>query len=100
MGPDFHEAPPPHAVFEGARQFGLTNGEILDAVNACLYEVGSDASVAEFIDELTGGLAHSILLKEQRNLSNDQRAGSDRGPTAPDDRSSWGSAPPGSPRSR
>jgi hypothetical protein len=100
MGPDHHEVPAPQAVFDGARQFGLTDGEILQAIDRCLYEVGTDASVAELLDELTGGLARSILLKEQRALTKDQRGPSDQGPPAPEDRSSSGSTPPGSARPR
>jgi hypothetical protein len=100
MGPDYHEVPPPHAVFDGAKQFGLNDGEVLQAVNDCLYEVGTDASVAEFLDELTGGLARSILSKQQRTLSKDEGAAPGQGRAASDDRSSWGSTPPGSARPR
>jgi hypothetical protein len=100
MGPDFYEVPPPHAVFDGAKQFGLNDGEVLQAVNECLYEVGTDATVAEFLGELTGGLARSIISKQQRTLSKDQSAPPGQGRSAPDDRSSWGSTPPGSARPR
>jgi hypothetical protein len=100
MGPDYYEVPPPHAVFDGAKQFGLNDGEVLQAINECLYQVGTDASVAEFLDELAGGLARSILLKEQRALSKDQRPAAEGGRRAPEDRSSWGSTPPGSARPR
>jgi hypothetical protein len=100
MGPDHHEVPAPQAVFDGARQFGLNDGEILQAIDRCLYEVGTDASVAELLDELTGALAQSILLKEQRALSNEQRPapGQPRPPSG--DRSSSGRTPPGPARPR
>jgi hypothetical protein len=74
--------PPPLAVFDGARQFGLTDGEVLLAVNECVYEVGTDASVAEFLDELTGALARSILTKQQRTCSGEQRAAPEERRTA------------------
>jgi hypothetical protein len=100
MEPDHHEVPPPHAVFDGAKQFGLTDGEVLVAINECLYEVGTDASVAEFLDSLTGGLARDILAKEQRAHSRQQGPPSEQGRAANEDRSSSGSTRPGPTRPR
>jgi hypothetical protein len=100
MEPDHYEGPPPHAVFEGAKQFGLTDGEVLRAVNECVYEVGTDASVAELLDALTGGLARDILAKEQRSLSREQGPPSEQGGTAAEDHSSSDSIPPGRARPR
>jgi hypothetical protein len=77
MGPDHYETPPVQAVFDCAKQFGLTDGEVLRAINECLSEVGGDDSVAEFLDQLTGALARTILHKEQRTLSKEQGARSE-----------------------
>jgi hypothetical protein len=77
MRSDYHETPPVQAVFDCAKQFGLTDGEVLRTVNECLCEADSDASVAEFLDELTGVLARNILHKEQHTLSKEQGARSE-----------------------
>jgi hypothetical protein len=100
MEPDHYDGPPLHAVFDGAKQFGLTDGEVLQSVNECVYEVGTDASVAELLDALTGGLARDILAKEQRALSSEQGPPSGQGSGAAEDRSSSDSIPPGRARPR
>jgi hypothetical protein len=69
---DYSEMPPLGAIVDGAKQFGLTDGEVLEAVDACVYEVGGDASVAELLDELSGALARRIVVKQQRTLSNEE----------------------------
>jgi hypothetical protein len=71
--------PPLRAMFDGARHFGLTDAEVLETVDRCLYEVGADASVGELVDELTGALAQSIVAKQRRVLTGGQE-------TAPDER--------------
>jgi hypothetical protein len=57
------------AIFDSARKFGLTDAEVLAAVDGCVYEIGTDASVAELMDELTAALAREIVAKQQRALS-------------------------------
>jgi hypothetical protein len=60
---------PLRAMFDGAKQFGLTDAEVLATVDDCVYEVGPDGSVADLLDELAGALAHGILAKQRRTLS-------------------------------
>ncbi|MGH2798080.1 MAG: hypothetical protein ACRDLY_11055 [Thermoleophilaceae bacterium] len=71
---DYGEMPPLRVVLDGARQFGLTDGELVEAIDVCVYEVGTDATVAELLDELTGALARSILTKQRRTLSKENGA--------------------------
>jgi hypothetical protein len=71
---DFSEMPPFRAMVDGANKFGLTDAEVLEAVDACVYEVGTDASVAELLDELSGALARSIIGKERRTVSKEHSA--------------------------
>jgi uncharacterized membrane protein YebE (DUF533 family) len=54
------------AIFEAARRFGLTEDEAWWAIDESLSEVGRDATVSEYIDELTGVLAQRILSKQRR----------------------------------
>lgn len=61
-------------IFEGARQFGLTDGEVLRSLDQSLLRVGDDATVGELVDELAGVLAQSILQKERRAPAEEQRA--------------------------
>jgi hypothetical protein len=70
---DYNEMPPLRTMVEGAKQFGLTDAEVLGAVDACVYELGTDASVAELLDELSGALARGIIRK-QRRTSTEQSA--------------------------
>ena len=52
---------PLQAIFDAAKIFGLAEDEAWQAVNESLYEVGRDATVSEYLDELTGALAQRIL---------------------------------------
>jgi uncharacterized membrane protein YebE (DUF533 family) len=49
------------AIFEGAKSFGLSDKEAWQAVDDSLHEVGTDATVADYLHELTATLAHRIL---------------------------------------
>jgi hypothetical protein len=83
MGEIHHDddaVPPIAAMFDGARQFGLTDAEVLETVDRCLYEVGADASVGELVDELTGALAQSIVAKQRRMLTGGQESAPDERP--------------------
>jgi hypothetical protein len=53
---------------------GRTDRRLLRAVDESLDEVGGDATVSQFLEELVGALACRILT-EQRNPSNDRRDG-------------------------
>jgi hypothetical protein len=82
MEPDINARPPLHMIFDGARRFGLTDGEVLLALDESLCRVDTDATVAELLEELTGTLAQSILSKSQRTLAEEQRAPSTEGRAA------------------
>jgi hypothetical protein len=58
-------ATPLQAVFESARQFGLSDDQILQTFDEALVAVGEDATVSEYIDELSGTLARRILARER-----------------------------------
>ena len=60
---------PVQAVFESARQFGLDEGEVINTFDQALWTVGEDATMAEYLDELSAALARRILAKERRNHS-------------------------------
>jgi hypothetical protein len=61
-------------VFDGAKRFGLTDCEVLQTVDHSLCEVDGDTTVAEFLDELNGALARSIICKQQRTHSEERGA--------------------------
>jgi len=56
---------PLRAVFDSARQFGLSDDQILRTVDETLGAVGEDATVSEYLDELSGTLARRILAVER-----------------------------------
>jgi hypothetical protein len=56
---------PLRAVFDSARQFGLSDDQILRTVDETLGAVGEDATVSEYLDELSGTLARRILAEER-----------------------------------
>jgi hypothetical protein len=66
MDSEYTTMPPLQAIFDGAKRFGLTDEEVWRTVNESLYQVGRDATVPEYLDELTEALARRILSKERR----------------------------------
>ena len=58
-------ATPLTAVFESARQFGLSDKDVLRTFDETLWTVGEDATMSEFLEELSGTLARSILARER-----------------------------------
>ena len=66
MYSDHPPSPLLQAIFEGAKRFGLTEEEAWWAVDECLHEVGRDATISEYLDELTAALAQRILSKQRR----------------------------------
>ena len=58
-------AAPVQAVFGSARQFGLADDEVLRTFDEALWTVGEDATVSEYLDELSGMLARHILARER-----------------------------------
>jgi hypothetical protein len=63
---DHPPSPLLQAIFEGAKRFGLTEEEAWWAIDECLSEVGKDATISEYLEELTGALAQRILSKQRR----------------------------------
>jgi hypothetical protein len=74
MHSDHARIPPLRAIFEGAKRFGLTEDEAWRAVDESLHEVGTEATIAEYLDELTGALAQRILSKQRHTLSKERRS--------------------------
>jgi hypothetical protein len=66
MDTDYRLAPALQ-VFDGAKSFGLTDCEVLQTVDQSLCEADGDTTVAEFLDELNGELARTIICKQQRS---------------------------------
>ena len=54
------------SILESARRFGLTEAAAWGAMDDALLVVGTDATVAEYFDELAGRLARRILLSERQ----------------------------------
>jgi hypothetical protein len=52
-------------VFESARQFGLSDEDVLQTLDEALWAVGEDARMSEYLDELSGTLARRILARER-----------------------------------
>jgi hypothetical protein len=68
-------AAPLRAIFDAARRFGLTEDEAWQAFDDALAGVGTDATVHEYLEELTGELAPRILgvsSREARVASRDR----------------------------
>jgi hypothetical protein len=78
MDTGYHAIPPLQAVFDGAKRFGLSDQEVWRAFDDSLDEMGADASVAEYLDELTGELARRILHKHRRAPSEERVSSGDR----------------------
>jgi hypothetical protein len=65
MDPDQINTTTLQAIFRSATRFGLSEEDAWRALDDCLIAVGSDATVAEYLDELAGALAHRILVNER-----------------------------------
>jgi hypothetical protein len=61
------------AIFEGARMFGLSDEDAWRTLDDVLYAVGTDATVAEYLDELTGALARGILTTARHQTAPSER---------------------------
>ena len=73
MYSDSTPIPPLQAVFDAAKRFGLTEDEAWRAVNKSLFEVGREATVSEYLDELTRVLAQRILSMQRQAPSQERR---------------------------
>jgi hypothetical protein len=65
MDHTYHAIPPLQAIFDGAKSFGLNEAEVWRAFDDCVDDVGSDATLSEYLDQLTGELARRILHKQR-----------------------------------
>ena len=66
-------APPLHAIFGAARDFGLTEDEVWRTVAAAQRMAGPDATVSASLDEMIGALAQEILAKEREAIARRRR---------------------------
>jgi hypothetical protein len=69
MHSDHNPLPELHAIFECAKRFGLTEDEAWRTLDNSVDEVGPDATISEYVDELVGALARRILEKQRRSAS-------------------------------
>lgn len=60
---------PIQAVFRSAKQFGLDEGAVLETFDQALWIVGEDATMGEYLDELSAALARRILARERHSRS-------------------------------
>ena len=60
---------PIQAVFQSARQFGLDEGAVMATFDQALWIVGEDATMGDYLDELSAALARRILAQERHNRS-------------------------------
>ena len=58
-------AAPLRAVFQSARPFGLSDDQVLHTFDETLWAVGEEATMSEYLDELSGTLARAILAEER-----------------------------------
>jgi hypothetical protein len=58
-------AAPLQAVFQSAKQFGLSDDDVLRTFDEAFWTVGEDAPMSEYLDELSGTLARRILDRER-----------------------------------
>jgi hypothetical protein len=60
------------AIFQGARSFGLSEEDAWRTVDGVLLAVGTEATVAEYLDELTAALARRIVSTAKHNASKER----------------------------
>jgi hypothetical protein len=61
----YYAIPPLQAIFDGAKRFGLNDAEVWQAFDESVDEVGADATLSEYLQQLTGELARRILHKQR-----------------------------------
>jgi hypothetical protein len=66
MDTQHNALPPLQAMFDAARDFGLSNDEIWATLDESLSQSGGHATVVEYIDGCAGALAVRILAKHRR----------------------------------
>jgi hypothetical protein len=60
------------AILDGAVRFGLTEDEAWRATDESLHAVGRNATISEYLEELTATLARRILHKQQHTPSEER----------------------------
>ncbi len=53
------------ATFESAIRFGLSHDEVWQTYDDALQLVGPDATLPEYLNEVSGGLSRRILAKQR-----------------------------------
>jgi hypothetical protein len=66
------------AMFKGAKSFGLTDEEAWRALDETMHGVDPDATIDEYLDELSAELARRILAKERNAASSPPASGPSR----------------------
>jgi hypothetical protein len=61
------------AIFQGARSFGLSEDDAWRTVDGVLLAVGTEATVSQYLDELTGAMARRIVSTAQHAASKERR---------------------------
>jgi hypothetical protein len=61
------------AIFEGARSFGLSEEHAWRTADDVLYALGTDVTVAEYLEVFTGALARGIVDTAQHTASKERR---------------------------
>jgi hypothetical protein len=64
--------PPLQSLFDGAKRFGLNEAEVWQAFEDSVDEVGADATLSEYVQQLTGELARRILHRQRCSPSEER----------------------------
>jgi hypothetical protein len=64
--------PPLQSLFDGAKRFGLNEAEVWQAFEDSVDEVGADATLSEYVQQLTGELARRILQRQRCSPSEER----------------------------
>jgi len=74
IDPDQAPIPSLKAIFDGAKDFGLTDDQVWQTIDETLCGAGGDATVPECFAELTAALARRVLSTQRRTLSGERRS--------------------------
>jgi hypothetical protein len=71
------------AIFQGARSFGLSEEDAWRTVDDVLHYLGTDATVADYLDELTGAMARGILSTARQQTAPGEPGSASQEPRVP-----------------
>jgi hypothetical protein len=71
------------AIFQGARSFGLSEEDAWRMADDVLYALGTDVTVAEYLEVLTGALARGILDTARQTPPSERRRAPEKEPRVP-----------------